>query len=88
MIHELESPLANKTVTVTSGFFKNHEYRVEDWWDRVTDKSWKVCQGNPACIEYAARSFQDRNPIDDEVLYGKIGIYGKLIHISNLKEIT
>jgi hypothetical protein len=75
---------AGKTVTVKDGQFAGHEYRIEDWWDRVAGKSWMICDGNPACLEYAMRSASERSPIDDEVFYGKIGPFGKLIHVSQL----
>ena len=43
-------------------------------------------RGNPACLDYAVRSssLEDGLPTDDEVLYGKIGGYGKLVHISEV----
>ena len=47
-----------------------------------------VCDGNPACLVYAMRSAtQDQDiPLDDEVLYGKIGSLGHLVHISEIEE--
>jgi len=43
-----------------------------------------VCDGNPACLEYAMRSAAERDPLNDEVVYGKIGGLGKLMHIRHL----
>ena len=84
-IHEEASPLAGQTVTIKGGEFAGLEYVVEDWWDRVSGGSWMFATGNPACLEYAIRSgFSGTTPTDDEVLYGKIGAFGKLIHVSDL----
>lgn len=94
MIHEKESELAGKTVKLKEGFthpqmkdidVSKVEYRVEDWWDRVYGKSWMFAQGNPACIIYAVRTAEAKLPIDDEVLYGKIGAFGHLIHINEIE---
>jgi hypothetical protein len=67
------------------------EYRVEDYWDRVAGFSWKFAQGNPACLQYAIRTGIGNAkgahiPPDDEVLYGKIGHFGHLIHVSEIQE--
>jgi len=81
-----KSPLAGKIVKIISGAFKGCDFQVEDWWENVSGKSWMFCQGNPACLEYAIRAgLKDDLPTDDEVLYGKIGGLGKLIHISEIK---
>ena len=81
-----QSPLAGKTVTIKTGEFANTEYRVEDWWENVTGMSWMDANGNPACLKYAMRTGFSKIPIptDNEVLYGKIGGLGELIHISEL----
>lgn len=62
------------------------DYRVEDWWDRVAGKSWMDSDGNPACIDYALRSAHAALPIDNEVVYGKVGRIGCLVHVSELGE--
>lgn len=85
-IHNEPHVMAGKTVTIASGTFKGEEYRIEDWWDRVAGKSWMVCDGNPACLDYALRSVEDDLRTDNDVVYGKIGMFGKLIHISQLPE--
>jgi hypothetical protein len=82
MIHEEPSPLAGQTVALKEG---GHEYRVEDWWDRVGGQSWMDMAGNPACLNYAVRSAKEGLPIDDQVLYGKIGAFGHLIHVSEIE---
>jgi hypothetical protein len=61
-------------------------FRVEDYWDRLTGGSWMFAEGNFASIQYALRSAQSGLPIDDEVVYGKIGALGHLVHVSELGE--
>lgn len=77
-------PLAGETVTIQKGKYKGCEYRVEDYWDKLTGGSWGCAQGNPACLMYAARTIGTDIPMDDEVLYGKIGLLGHLVHVSEL----
>jgi hypothetical protein len=61
-------------------------YQLEDWWDRVAGQSWMVANGNPAAMHYAVRSaFNAGIPTDDEVVYGKIGGLGHLVHVSELE---
>lgn len=90
-MHVEPSPLAGKTIKIkeTAQHFQvpefgGSEYRVEDWWDRVIGKSWMNCDGNPAAMIYGMRSGVQHLPLDDEVLYGKIGAYGHLVHISEI----
>lgn len=85
-MHDAKHPLAGKMVTVKAGKFAGETYRLEDWWDHLTGKSWGDSEGNPACIEYAMRAGMEGLPDDDEVVYGKIGAFGKLIHVSQLGE--
>lgn len=87
-IHKEKSSLADKTVRIISGEHKGSEYRVEDWWDRLGQGSWMFGAGNPACLQYAIRSSPplDNLPMDNEVLYGKIGGLGHLVHISEIEE--
>ena len=86
MVHTEAYPDAGKTTTIAVGEFAGQPYRIEDYWDRVGGKSWMYMNGNPACLNYAVRSAIAGLPLDDEVLYGKIGMFGHLIHISELKE--
>jgi tRNA G37 N-methylase Trm5 len=102
-MHDTKHPWAGKTVMLTSGQFAGQQYRIEDWWDHLTGKSWGDSEGNPAAIDFAFRHAVDSMAIfklspktdadrqrlldaanDDEVVYGHIGAYGKLIHISQL----
>lgn len=85
MIHKEPSPLAGVTVIIKDEAFGlgKQEFEVEDWFDRVTGKSWMFFKGNLACMQYAIRS--KGVPIDNEVLYGKIKGSGYLVHISEIK---
>lgn len=86
MIHQEPSPLAGQTIEIISGHFKGEQFTVEDWWDRISGRSWMFSEGNPACLDYAIRSSLDFLPTDNEVLYGKIGSLGlgKLVHVKEL----
>ena len=64
------------------------DFRIEDWWDHLTGGSWMNAKSNPAALMYAIRSAVMQIPIDDEVVYGKIGIYGVLVHVSELPDPT
>ncbi len=82
-------PLAGKTVTIKSGQYAGEKYRLEDWWENVHGGSWKFAQGNPAALQYAMRcGLKDDLPVDDEVVYGKIGPFGHLVHVSELGEVV
>ena len=90
-MHSNPSHLAGKTVKIKStashpqvSDFGGSEYRVEDYWDRLMDKSWMHCYGNPACLIYAVRGVSNNLPHDDEVLYGKVGRFGHLVHVSEI----
>lgn len=89
MIHATKSPLAGQKIKIKSetNELANLEILVEDWWDRVAGKSWMVCSGNPACLNYAMRTgMSNMNiPNDNEVVYGKINGLGYLVHTSELQ---
>jgi len=82
-IHSDTSPLAGATVTLDLGSGPV-EFVVEDWWDRVAGKSWMFADGNPAAMGYAVRSGVKGLPIDNEVLYDKVGGLGHLVHVSEI----
>lgn len=93
MIHAEASPYQRTKLRVKEGVkhaqvpnLQEAEFLVEDWWDRVIGKSWMDCKGNPACLVYAMRTGMSDRPVptDDEVLYGKIGLFGHLFHVSEL----
>jgi len=82
-----QSELAGKIFKVESGKFAEQEILIEDWWENISGKSWMVSNGNPACLEYAFRiGLEGKFPPDNEVLYGKIGDIGHLVHISELEK--
>ena len=94
MIHDKESELAGKTVKIKEDVkhpqvenFGGSDFRVEDWWDRVSGISWMNAKGNPACLIYAMRKGTSNKPIpfDNEVLYGKVGSLGHFVHISEIQ---
>lgn len=92
MLHETASPLAGKKVKIKdqANELGGKLILVEDWWDRIAGKSWMNCDGNPACLNYAMRTGLSRVhvPTNNEVVYGKIGGLGHLIHITELEEQT
>jgi len=96
MIHAEPHPLAGKTVTLNDNakdpvrgiVMPGEQFRIEDYWDRLMGKSWGVCDGNPAALQYALRAGMTGLPVDDEVVYGKIGAFGHLVHVSELGEVA
>jgi hypothetical protein len=90
MAHDNAHPLAGKDVTLTATdpvrgmVVEGARFVVEDWWDRLTGGSWMNAEGNPAALQYAMRSGFNGLPADDEVVYGKIGAFGHLVHVSEL----
>lgn len=85
------SKFAGKTVKIKAGAthpqvpnFAGSDYEVEEYWDKLTGKSWMDSDGNPACIFYAIRAAENHLPMDDNVVYGKIGCFGHLVHVSEI----
>lgn len=79
---KLAAPLlADDTTTI--GFI---QFKIEDWWDRISGRPWYHCIDNPACVAYGARHGRARPPLpqDSEVLYGKVDGLGHLIHQSEI----
>jgi len=89
-VHKTKSPYAGQTVTVRADLHGEgagvHEFVVEDWWDRLTGGSWMFADGNPAAMVYGIRSGVTGLPLDDEVVYGKVGLFGHLVHVSEIQE--
>ena len=90
-MHSESHPLAGQTVTLSNAadpvrgvVVSGEEFRIEDYWDKLTGGSWMFAEGNPAALQYAFRSGVCGLPVDDEVVYGKIGPYGHLVHVSEL----
>ncbi|MBM0275137.1 hypothetical protein [Micromonospora tarensis] len=81
------SPLAGQTVTIRAdvAVLGGQEYRVEDWWQNVYGGSWMTADGNPAAMKYGFRAGLAGLPLDDEVLYGKVGPLGHLVHVSEIE---
>lgn len=82
-----QHPMAGKTVVLKSfdSRFDGAHYVVEDYCENVLGRSWMDATRNPAAINYAIRVV-NRPEIrsDNEVVYGKIGAFGYLIHVSEL----
>lgn len=86
-LHEEPHPLAGKdTKYQLQGSGAEGECRVEDWFDRVNGASWMHAGSNPAALVYAMRSAEAKLPLDDDVVYVKVGSFGHLMHNSELRE--
>jgi hypothetical protein len=48
----------------------DEQFRVVDYWDRLTGKSWKRDFRDPKILEYALRIARSAVPADDNVLVG------------------
>lgn len=91
-MHTTNSPLSGKCVKlkdsvidpVQNQVVSGAEFVVEDWFDRLLGQSWMGSGHNWAAIQYALRLKANNLPIDDEVLYGKIGAFGHAIHVSEI----
>lgn len=61
-------------------------YWIEDWYDRLAGESFadSFAKRVPVAIQYVKRAASLGLPRDDEVLYGKIGSLGYLVHVSEL----
>ena len=94
-MHKKKSEFAGKTARIKEHIshpqvdkFGGSEIEIEDWWDRIFGSSWMWAKGNPVCMVYSIRTGLTNNPLptDDEVLYGKIGGLGHLVHIKELED--
>ena len=85
-IHKEPHPLAGKTVLLASKDpkYDGKQFRVEDWWDRLSDTSWGDSVGNPAALQYAFHAGFHGLPGNDEVVYGKIGPFGHIVHVEEV----
>lgn len=90
MLHDSKHPNAGQVVKIAEGT-KHPQYEVggadfllEDWWDRVTGRSWMDANGNPAAMIYAIRSGSSGLPLNNEVVYGKIDGMGCIFHVTEL----
>lgn len=62
----------------------DQEFIVEDWACNVLGMSVWAANGNPAALEYAIRCAVLHLPRDENTLYGKIGMFGHIIHESEI----
>ncbi len=92
-IHRDPHPLTSQIVTLKDDVIDPRklvtggtEYWIEDWWDRVSGRSWTISDGNQAAMHYAMRIATADIPLDDDVLYGKIGSHGHLVHVTEIKD--
>lgn len=88
-MHDKSHPQARKTVILNVKVsdpdnLNGAEFTIEDWWDKLGGVSWMNSTGNPAALKYAMRSGFGGLPSDDEVVYGKVGGLGHIIHVSEL----
>lgn len=87
-MHTESHPQAGQTVRVNAkkrdGSYEEVEYRLEDWWDKLTGGSWMTADGNFAAMNYGLRASLAQLPIDDEVVYGKVGSLGHIFHVSEI----
>jgi hypothetical protein len=93
-MHEQAHPLAGQMVELNgkAGDLMQGEvepgaqFRIEDWADRVFQNTWQAASmfGNWAAKHYGLRAQANGLPIDDEVLYGKIGALGHVVHVSEI----
>lgn len=77
-----ECEYAGKIVKIKA---TGEDYMVEDWCENVLGRSWMAADGNPAAMQYAIRAGVNNLPIDNDVLYGKVGCLGALYHISEIE---
>ena len=89
-----KSPYAGMTVKtkatvgpdILTGFdLSSKEFVIEDWWENVYGAPWTAANGNPAAMSYAFRVGLKGLPINNEALYGKIGMMGYIFHVSELE---
>jgi hypothetical protein len=76
----------DKIYRIKSGSYKDQEYQMMGNWKEHNGESWIVTLRNPACIQYMIRVKEDKLPIDDNVYYGHIGLFGHLVHESEIGE--
>lgn len=87
--HPAPHPLAGQIVKVTADLHGDgatqHEFVLDDWNDRVFGQTWMFMEGHPASLDYAVRSAVAGLPTDNEVVYGKVGSFGHLVHVSEIQ---
>jgi hypothetical protein len=92
-MHNRSHPLAGRTVRLPErmgradvpGELAGRQFRIEDWWDHVSGTSWREAADNPAALEYAVRAMVKGLPANDDVVYGKVGTLGYLLHVTEVE---
>lgn len=84
-MNKKKSKYAGKTVQFAYGNVSGSMV-VEDYWHHVSGYSW-MDSAAIAAANYAKRVYRDGLPIDDEVVYGKVGALGYLIHVTEIKDV-
>lgn len=87
IIHSQPFDGAGKTYALNAKGIDGDQIRVEDYWDRVSGELWGTSRWNPAALNYAVRAAVIALPSDDDVVYGKVGGLGYLVHVSELGEV-
>jgi hypothetical protein len=97
-VHNEPHPWAGKKVRLLPNVISNgiggyvdigeSVFLLEDWYDRVTGTSWREGPVTPATANYVWRLNNKKMPRDDEVVYGKVGHLGYLIHEHELGELV
>lgn len=89
MIHENASPLAGTTQTIKPNVkdIGGQTIQIEDWYDRVNNRSWMGDNRNTATLAYAWRAGHSGLPLNDEVLQGTIEGKEHIVNVSELAEI-
>jgi len=82
--HELAGKTVRLNCASDSDKLNGQEFVVEDYWENIAGRSWMFCDGNPACMKYAIRSAFAGLPTDNNVVYGKVGGFGHIVHVSEL----
>ena len=89
---------AGKTVKIKDGVghgtqeydMSGMDFTIEDYCENVIGCSWMNAIGNPAALEYAVRIalYGGNNGVStfsNNVLYGKVGMFGHLFHVNELE---
>lgn len=99
MVHNDRHPQAGQTVKVQfkGGHFQipgsedtSVDFYVEDWVDHMNgpgSRSWLLMDGNPSALIYGMRVVVEHLPLDDLVVYGKVGPFGHMVHVSEFVDV-
>lgn len=99
MSHTENHPLAGKTVKLNDTaqdplrgiLLPGVEFVVEDWYDLIDGRgggrSW-MSDATYTTMHYMQRIAYLGREADDEVVYGKVGAFGHIVHASELGEVV